>query len=895
MQISRHVAVIATGALVLVTFPAAAIGAPPGPDDPESRFHGSREAVPKVAERPDGVRYRTPDWDDDAAVERRVDDILDQMTIAEKADLATGELNNNYGFYNNPIPRLGIPAQTMADGPVGVRVANPNVDQRTTQLPAGSSLAATFDNDLAHRYGRVLGNEAFHTGNNVSLAPSGDLARTPLWGRVFEGFGEDPLLAGDLSADVINGIQRSPVMATAKHPFVYNQETDRFNLDVQVDERALQEVYTRPFGIAQRDALPGAMMCSFNKLNGTYVCENDALTTILKRQLGFRGFVMSDYNATPSTVEAANAGLDQEQPGDLGPGTANFGQNLIDAVEAGEVSEARLTDMARRILRPMVGLGLFDRQPDNSEWPREAHSDFARRVAARGMVLLKNKGAMLPLTRRAGSIAVIGPDADNTSAQGGGSATVSMPTRSVSPLAGIRARAADSGTRVGYQAGTDGINEGDLLPGPPPLPSSILRPSQGSSERGIHGRYWPNLDMSGDPVRDVVDTNVNVNYGFQNYPGFNVASPKVPTPVGQFDLLGDLSAEWTGVMVAPATGSIRLGLTARGDASLYVDGELFVEHSGALSSVGRPLDIEEGQTYDIRVTYSAPAASSFQGGEVRLFWTHPDDMLVPQMARAVRAAQRADVAVVVVRDYETEGVDRPDLLFPKEQGLLIRSVAEANPRTVVVVETGAVSLVRRWSRDVEGILQAWYPGQEQGNAIADVLWGDVNPSGRLPATVPRLASQVMPTPSGVVRYTEGVMIGYRGYLANHERPKYPFGHGLSYTKYRYDGLRVTPKPHRGAVVRLRVTNVGGRAGIAVPQVYVGKLPTALETPPRQLGGYDTVRLARGQTKSVRIVVPRESFSFWDTAADRWVTPSGKVRVYAGADVMAPMNRSVRIR
>lgn len=892
MKHGTHLIGVLACATALAVLPSAALGDPPG--DQRSRFTGERSAVPRVPTAPDGRTYRTARWDRDAAVEQRVEALLAQMTDEEKADLATGELNNNFGFYNNPVERLAIPAQTMADGPVGVRVADPGADRRSTQLPSGSALAATFDTGLARRWGRLLGVEAFHTGHNVSLAPSADIARTPLWGRAFEGFGEDPLLVGDLAGQVVAGIQDSPVIATAKHPFAYNQETDRFDVDAQVDERALQEIYVRPFGIAQRAGRPGSIMCSFNRVNGTYACEHPALTSILKQQLRFQGFAMSDYNATPSTVQAANNGLDQEQPGDQGPGSANFGQRLLDAVAAGEVSRERLTDMARRILRPMVGLGLLDTRPDNDGFPVAEHRSLARRVAARGMVLLKNRGGVLPLADRARSIAVIGPDADNTSAQGGGSSEISVPTGSVSPLDGILDRAGTR-TRVTYEPGTDGINEGDMLPGPAPVPASILRPSVDSRTPGLQGRYWPNLDRSGSPAREVVDPNVNVNFGFQNFPGFNAASPKIPTPVGQFELYGDLSAEWTGVLTAPGTGTVGLGLTARGDARLYVDGRLLVEHTGALSSASAPLQLVAGQTYDIRVEYSAAALNSYQGGQVRLFWTHPDSMLAPKMARAVAAADRARVAVVVVRDYETEGFDRPDLRLPKEQELLIRRVAAVNRRTVVVVETGAVSVVRGWARDVEGIVQAWYPGQEQGSAIADVLWGDVDASGRLPATVPRSEAQVPTVPAGTAPYTEGLGVGYRGFLASGERPAYPFGFGRSYTRFRYDRVRVRATSNgRAVVASVRVRNVGDRRGTAVPQFYVGRLPTSVPTPSRQLAGYDAVALGPGRSTTVRVRIGAESLSYWDVGSDRWVLPSGRVRVHVGTDVASTVSRSVRV-
>jgi beta-glucosidase len=322
--------------------------------------------------------------------------------------------------------------------------------------------------------------------------------------------------------------------------------------------------------------------------------------------------------------------------------------------------------MARRILRPMVGLGLFDQLPDHAAWPQEEDALFARNVAAQGMVLLKNN-RVLPLTGHVHRIAVIGPDADNTSAQGGGSSAITFPTGSVSPLAGILRRAG-SRVAVAYSPGVEGINEGDLLPGAAPLPASMLSPAAGSSQQGLQGRYWGNLDRSGPPARVVVDPNVNVDFGFQNFPGFNVSSPKIPTPVGEFGLFGDLSGEWTGVMTAPASGRVTLGLTARGNARLFVDGNLLVEHTGDLSSVGAPLQLVKGRAYDIRVEYQAPRLNTFQGGQVRLFWEHPENIVSPKMSAAVQLAQRADVAVVAVRDYETEGVDRPEPSHDRGRG-----------------------------------------------------------------------------------------------------------------------------------------------------------------------------------------------------------------------------------
>jgi beta-glucosidase len=505
------------------------------------------------------------------------------------------------------------------------------------------------------------------------------------------------------------------------------------------------------------------------------------------------------------------------------------------------------------------------------------------------MVLLKNARRVLPLRR--GSIAVIGPDADNISAQGGGSSENTHPTMSVSPLQGIRAAA--GGRTVTYAPGVDGISVGELRPGAAPVPASVLSPAAGSTAQGLSAQYWSNTTFSGAPHLTQVDPNVNVNFGFQNFPGFNAASPKIPTVRGDFALLGDLSARWNGVLTAPATATYTLGLTARGDATLYVDDQPFVHHTGDLSSVGRRLALAAGQQVAIRIEYAAPALNSYQGGQVRLFWQHPESVMAPKMQQAVAAARTARTAVVVVRDYETEGFDRPSLALPKEQEQLIRRVAAVNRRTVVVVETGAVSRISPWIRGVRGAVQAWYPGQEQGNAIADVLFGRVNPSGHLPATLPRDERQVPAIHAGVAPFSEGILVGYRGFLRRHVHPSRPFGFGLSYTRFRYSGLRA----HRvrgGVAVTFRVHNVGRRAGIDVPQVYTGPLPGIRSA--RQLAGFKAVRVGAGRTRTVRIVLPRESFSHWSASRDRWVTAHGRVPVrLAHSATQVTATRTVLIR
>jgi beta-glucosidase len=611
-------------------------------------------------------------------------------------------------------------------------------------------------------------------------------------------------------------------------------------------------------------------------------------------------------------------------------------------VAAGTVSQERLDDMDRRVLRPMVGLGLLQTQPQINDLPEQADGQVARQIAAAGMVLLKNRRSQLPLNGGpGGSIAVIGPDADNISAQGGGSSVV-KPTYGVSPLEGIRNRAGAS-TTVEYAQGTDGISEGDLLPGPPPVPSSVLAPTGGAAgETGLSAEYFANTTFSGAPALTQVDPTVNVNFGFTNFPGFNAASPKAHTVSG-FALLGALSARWTGTMTAPATGPYTLALTARGTARLFFDGEQLLTHEGSLSTVTTTVSLAAGVPHQVRIEYAAPALNTYQGGQIRFGWTHAEDVVPPMMAQAVALARRSGTAVVVVRDYETEGADRPSLDLPREQDQLIRRVAAVNPNTVVVIETGAPVTTRTWENGVPAIVQAWYPGQEQGNAIADVLFGDVNPSGKLPVTfptsesrtpvntpqqfpgtgcgpnaqpgtttagsapAPTTSSDTPTTPTTTTTtpttgasgpavtqqatttchatYSEGVFVGYRGHDQFGLAPQYPFGHGLSYTQFGYGGLQITPAgtPAGGDVtVSFTVQNTGSRAGAEVAQVYVGRLPAGVPTPPRQLAGFSRVQLDAGERRRVDVTVARRSLSYWDTTTHAWVTPAGRVPIYVGS-------------
>lgn len=479
--------------------------------------------------------------------EKRTELLMKEMTLEEKIGLVTGNQNDYYGFYNAPIERLGIPALQMADGPAGVRIANPDVQaKKATALPAPIALAATWDINAAKIYGDLIGNEAFHTTHNVLLGPGLDIARFPWGERNFESFGEDPLLQAKIGTAYVKGLQKYPVLITGKHFLLNNQETSRFTLNSKASERAIHEVYARPFADLIQDTRLSAVMCSYNKVNGTFACENKSLLSdLLKKQFEFQGLVMSDYGANHSTSESALAGLDLETPGEP---IGHWGDKLLATVKEGKVSEQRINNMTHRILLQMFERGLFDHPVQNKQIPAKDHGQIARTLAEEGMVLLKNNESLLPLdAQKLKSVAVIGPDADNASAAGGGSSLVN-PTYTVSPLEGIR-NLAGNNIVVEYAAGSDPISAGDIFPGPDAVPSSLLKTN--GDKIGLSGEYWTNDDFEGTPTLVRIDRQVNMNLGFYNFEGFNAQSPKLPATPGDFN--NKMSTRWTGNLVAPKT------------------------------------------------------------------------------------------------------------------------------------------------------------------------------------------------------------------------------------------------------------------------------------------------------------------------------------------------------
>ncbi len=842
--------------------------------------------------------------------------LLQAMTLEEKVELMAGDQGAGpAAFYSAPIERLGIPELSMADATDGIASRGwvlPDTANTATAMPANLALAATWDPARARDYAGVVADEARQTGHEVLLGPNSDPTRNPFWGRQAESASEDPQLNTAMVVPFVQEVQARNVIADLKHYTAYTQERYRGGeQNVIVDERTLREVHTAAYEAAIRDAGLGSVMCSFNKINGVYSCENEStLNEILREQLGFQGFVLTDFGAIHSTEASIVAGTDMET------GTrAFYADALLDAVNGGSVPVALVDRSVLRILRTMFAIGIFDNDYTPTAIPVEEHGAVAREVQEDAITLLKNDASALPLDGDAiDSIAVVGADATIPSALGG-SAYI-QPTYEVSLLDALRERGQELGAQVRYAQGNDPVNGANMIEtrDMTAVPSSVLRPERGIGD-GLTARYYPNATWSGAVGLTRTERQVAYDVGFiGGQPAFASLYGSQVQPTPALDGLGpagngDQSVRYTGDLVPPSTGAYVLGATGWGDAKVYLDGNLIIDmtgEDGRRDVRSEPQQLTAGQEYDLRVEYTQTRPLvGLQPGTFLLQWSTPADAVPPSVAEAADAAAASDVAVVYVRTYESEERDVVSLKLPQNADQLIRAVAAANPRTVVVVSTGA-GVVMPWADAVPAVLQNYFGGQEEGHALAAILFGDEDPSGRLPVSYPSSEDAL---PVGVqnpwlddpdVEFTEGLNVGYRGYLAAGIAPQFAFGEGLSYTQFEMDRLRV------GNVIRatggqdtvdarVRLRNVGDRDGTEVVQVYLGPLP-GVDSPLRKLAGFAKVELGAGDRQQVRIELDRRDFSYWDADADQWVTPTGQVAVYIGhSSVDLELAGAVRVR
>jgi beta-glucosidase len=701
--------------------------------------------------------------------DQRVHDLLKRMTLEEKATMLSGS-----GWMESaPIPRLGIPAIKMADGPMGVRswagssaITNASTNPvrvETTSFPSGVAMASTWDTALVQREGQAIAQEVKALGRDMILGPTVNINRVPLWGRNFEGYGEDPYLSGQLGVAYIRGVQGEGVIPSVKHFDANNEEFERHRLDEKIDERTLHEIYLPAFKAAVQQADVWTVMSAYEKVNGQYCAENPyLLTDVLKKEFGFKGFVISDWGSTYSTAPTVNAGMDLEMPGGppakamlKSPRTIMSGNSglwleadkVLADVKAGKITEATIDDNVGRILRVILVSGLMDHpHTATGEVDTPAQQAIARQGETEGIVLLKNQGSLLPLdASKIHAIAVIGPNALVARTGGGGSSLV-RPKYAISPLQGIQKRAG-SAVQIISALGV-----------------------------GMEGE---------DPAHDTPEA--------------------------------------------------------------------------------RATDLKE----------------------------------------ATEAASKADVAIVVVGRYnknESEGFDVKTMDLPAGQDELIAAVEKANPHTVVVLNTGDPVTMTKWLDTTPALLDMWYGGQEGGNALAAILFGDANPSGKLTVSLPKKfedspAAKTYPGENLHTEYAEGIYVGYRFYDTKNVEPQFPFGFGLSYTKFEYTDLKVVSRlesagktPVEQVTATLKVRNTGQRAGAEVVQLYVHDGHAKIDRPEHELKAFSRVDLKPGETKTVALQLNRSAFEYWSPQTKEWTLDPGTFEIQVGAS-----SRDIRLK
>lgn len=796
-------------------------------------------------------------------LEARIAALLEDLTLEEQVSLLAGvDL-----WTTAPVPRLGVPAIKVTDGPNGARGAGSLVGGvKAASFPVGIALAASWNPALVGEIGAALAEEAQSKGAQVLLAPTVNMHRSPLNGRNFECYSEDPFLAARIAVAYIRAVQGRGVGATVKHFAGNESEFERMTISSEIDERALREIYLPPFEAAVKEAGTWAVMSAYNQVNGTFASEHaELLSGVLKGEWGFDGVVMSDWFAELRTAEAASAGLDLEMPGP----TRKRGEQLVAAVKDGRVIPEAIRESARRILRLIGRVGGFERPelPEEQAIDRPEHRALIRRAGAEGCVLLKNAGA-LPLSPSAlEKIAVIGPNAATAQIMGGGSAQVNAHYR-ISPLEGLAAALGDQ-VELGHEPGCANHK---LLP--------LLR-------AGLDVEYFASPDLSGPAVhRERRDEGELMWFGDVIAPGLDPLS---------------FSARASADFTPRESGDYQFSLISAGLSRLSVDGAPVVENweswraganyfgAGSVESFGT-LALEADRTYRLAIEYAYPEAAFLGFRALRIGL----DLALGDAAieRAAALAAEADVAIVFAGlngEWDTEGQDRPDINLAGRQDELIARVAAANPSTIVVLQTGG-PVAMPWLGEVAAVLQAWYPGQECGNAIADVLTGAVNPAGRLPQTFPlRLEDNPAfinyPGENGKVRYGEGLFIGYRYYERKAVAPLFPFGFGLSYASFAYANLRLSADeigPGETLRVTVDVTNTGERAGQEVAQLYLRDEAARLARPLKELKGFAKVDLQPGETASVTLTLDRRALAYWDDAAHAWVAEAGAFEVLVGA-------------
>lgn len=802
------------------------------------------------------------------SLEQRINNILAQLSLQEKVSMLSGK----DAWRTMPIERFGVPSLIVTDGPHGVRMPYPEGGRKygpTTAFPTGVSMAASWNPDLVEKVGQALAEETLAMDCDILLGPCVNIVRHPLAGRNFESYSEDPYLAGQIGVAYVKGVQSKGVGTSLKHYALNNQEFERFRGSSEIDERSLREIYLSQFETIVKEANPWTVMCSYNRINGVYASENSyLLKDILKGEWGFEGVVVSDWTANHTITESVVGGLDLEMPGPA----RYYGDLLVDAVRNWQIDEEAVDDAVRRLLRVALSSGRADTKADLSgSMNTPEHQALAQELSEEAITLLKNDG-ILPLSAaNPRQIAVIGPNARGMRFSGGGSSFAEPPFM-VNAVDGLHTVMGEQ-VEIAYAQGCDNF---EVLP--------VLGPDVLSVEGqggGLMGEFFDNPTFSGQPIYHRLDRKMDFWF-WQNGP--------VPDRILPF-----YSARWKGVFTPEFDSLYTFSVSTSGKGRLILDGQVIIDTTsidgkpGEETTVKNSIRLQKGKRYSIVLEGIKDGTEGHLKLDACAAPTPPHDE-DQRIEQAASLAAQADVAVVYVgltEIFETEGKDRPHMDLPNRQNELIEAVAAANPKTVVVINAGS-PVTMPWLDKVAAVVLAYYPGMMGGNAVARVLSGQVNPSGKLTCTYPvRLEDTPAFTdyPGGKqVRYGEGIFVGYRYYEKRKLRPLFPFGHGLSYTTFEYSNLEMPQMVDAdgAAVVKVTIRNSGTRQGKEVVQLYVADRESSLARPEKELKGFAKVGLLPGESKQVEFRLDARSFAFYDPNKKRWVVEPGQFDILVGS-------------
>ena len=793
--------------------------------------------------------------------------IIQEMTLEEKIDMLSG----SGVWHSTGVSRLNVPRLKVTDGPNGVRGAGSTTGPTSASFPIGAAMGATWNVGLIKQVGAALAEEVKDKSAHILLGPTVNIPRTPIAGRNFECFSEDPFLSGMIASAYIQGLQENGVGACIKHYAANDQEHERFSISSEVSKRALHEIYLEPFRIAVARSNPWSIMSAYNRINGVYASEHDyLLTEVLRDTFGFDGVVISDWYGT-YTPRLVASGLDLEMPGPA----RWMGEKALEMVTSGKVDESWVDAKVMRLLKTLSRVGAFENpeQPERSV-DRVAHRKLIRKVGGEAIVLLKNEDEMLPLDpEKKQTLAVIGPSAHWTMFQGGGSSQVN-PHYVVSPLEAIREVVGEQ-VEVKYAVGTTIHKE---------LPT--IENAWMTADDGTQGhltiKFYGNAKLEGDPVHQ--DTTPRMA---QSWFG-DTAEYVDPS---------NFSLRMSGSVTFPKAGTYELSLGCVGRARLLLDGEERISIWEDRSSDVSPwettekrlmIDVDTDQTMSLLIEYSSEYKTRWR--MIRLGCMPPlaDDL----MGEAEALAKNADAVLVLAGlglEGESEGFDRATMRLTGNQDELIARMIEANSNTIVALNVGS-PVEMPWLSQVKAVMQIWYLGQETGHALADVLFGRVNPSGKLPVTIPKKLEDNpafinYPGENGKVMYGEGLFVGYRYYDKKRFAPQFAFGHGLSYTEFTYSDLQLTPAQfteNETVDVQCTITNTGKRAGQEIVQVYVRDLKSHLVRPEKELKAFIKVSLEPGEKTTVVTTLGREAFAYYDDMLSEWVVEPGVFEVWVGS-------------